>query len=165
MSSHAQRRDGQNEPDPGVPEVISAEREDRSEGNHGQREIEIRYIETPLHQFLDQWALEWSEGGQLAAAFFALTGLSPNRTHRLAVSIPETSPEPEEVYRQFDIDSIRGIICEGQPWPFTGHLEVYPIGPPSETVSRSSRYKFKIRNRVVRGKLCLDPKLLFTPRL
>lgn len=104
---------------------------------------------SPISGFIDRWKACGEAYDQLTAAFFALSGFSPDRQERLAVEIPEDNVVPEDVEKQFDIDSVRGAIFEGELWPFTGQMQVYPIPPPTESVSEGSRYYISVDGRNV----------------
>lgn len=103
----------------------------------------------PIKGFINLWRAYGETYDQLTAAFVALSGFSPDRQRRLAVEIPEDNVVPEDVEKQFDIDSVRGAIFEGEHWPFTGQLQVYPIPPPTESVSEGSRYYISVEGRKV----------------
>ncbi|KAG9044389.1 hypothetical protein FS837_008235 [Tulasnella sp. UAMH 9824] len=84
---------------------------------------------------------------QLTGAFFGATGFSPDQQSRMVVTIPEDNVVPEDVEKQFDIDSVKGGIREGDPWPFLGQAQFYPIPPPTESVSEGSRYYIEVNRR------------------
>lgn len=86
---------------------------------------------------------------QLTGAFFGVSGFSPDRECRVVVKIPGDNVVPGDVKKQYDIDSVKGSIREGDLWPFLGKAEFYPISPPSESVSEGSRHYLEVAGRKV----------------
>lgn len=87
---------------------------------------------------------------QLEAAHFALTGFNPTRTHRLAILHPDTGNfNAAQVIMAHDVDSVKGGLMEGDPWPFCGSLMIYTTPPPKETITRASRYWLRIGDELV----------------
>lgn len=88
--------------------------------------------------------------GQLPAAMFALTGFDSERNNRFRLVPP---PEPgfaaQEVEKSFDIDSVKGVLFRGDPWPFQQGLQIYTLPPPEETLIGASRYYLNIENEKV----------------
>ncbi|KIO16246.1 hypothetical protein M407DRAFT_34109 [Tulasnella calospora MUT 4182] len=100
-----------------------------------------------IEEFCNQSRMYGETHDQLTGAFFGISGFSPDRKSRLVVTIPEDNVVPEDVEKQFDIDSVKGGIFEGDPWPFLGQCQFYPISPPTESVSEGSRYFIEVNGR------------------
>lgn len=99
--------------------------------------------------YTQQWFDYGSRLGPIQAANFGVSAFSPDRQARLEIIIPQENVEPEDVERQFDVDSARGLVCEGEEWPFTGQLQVYLIPPPTESISEGSRYYLTVNGEKV----------------
>lgn len=110
--------------------------------------IVYQIFDVGIDDFYAEYNRLYHHVGQLESAFFGLTGFNLDKSCRIDVSIPTTENfDPTEVVRTYDIDSLKGALFQGDPWPFLGRLQIWPSPPASETISGSSKYWLTINGK------------------